>query len=84
MTSNMISCNLHDYVEIACMYGFEIELGLKSQDKVVGKAKTVQLDSNKQECLIVDDNERVQSIPLENVKTMRAITPNPHFSSVSF
>ena len=40
-TKAMISCDLHDYIEIACMYHFSIELTLKNGECVSGVADTV-------------------------------------------
>ena len=36
-----ISCDLHDYIEVACMYGYQVRLILKDQSTVEGKAKDI-------------------------------------------
>lgn len=41
----MLSCDLHDHIEIACMYHFSVELILKSGECIAGVANTILLQS---------------------------------------
>lgn len=96
----MISCDLHDYIEIACLYHFSVELTLKNGECVSGVADTVVIkqkvirqevtDKEKQEYIRlisenkVDENKIPMLIPLSTLASMRAITPNSHFDMISF
>ena len=49
----MISCANHDYIEIACMYRFEMRLVLENGQVAQGKAFQTALNENKEECLVL-------------------------------
>lgn len=80
----MISCDVHDYVEIACMFRLSITLIDKSGEAVSGIALDTQYDSNKNECLELAINNETVLIKLDSLISMIANQPNPHFKSVSF
>ena len=78
----MISCANHDFVEIACMYHFEVKLVLKSGKIVRGKAFQTAYNENKEECLVLEPDTDNESVVLEQVALMEAVTRNPHFDKV--
>ena len=78
----MISCEKHDYVEIACMYRLPVELLLHDGAKVAGTAVDVRSNANRQECLILEREGELSHIVLDSVKQMRALVENPHFDKV--
>jgi Rho-binding antiterminator len=80
----MISCDVHDYVEIACMFRLSITLIDKSGEAVSGIALDTQYDSNKDECLELAINNETVLIKLDSLISMIANQPNPHFKNVSF
>ena len=84
MSKKLISCHIHDYVEIACMYGFEVELIMNDESRVSGKAKTVKLNEKKTECLVLQTDGELILIPLNQAKSMRALVKNPHFDQIEF
>jgi len=78
----MIRCDIHDYIEIACLYKIEISLTLTSGEEVTGVASTTIIDARKQECIVIERGDESASIVLDTIKTMTAVTANPHFTSV--
>ncbi len=38
MSQENISCELHDFIEVACMYGYHVQLALKDDQVIEGKA----------------------------------------------
>lgn len=78
----MIKCDLHDYVEIACMYHFEVRLELKTGDSVQGEAVNIENNHQRQECLLIENASGKHLVVLDSVEKMQAITKNPHFDSV--
>lgn len=80
----MISCANHDYIEIACMYRFEIRLVLKNGQVEQGKAFQTTLNKNKEECLVLETQAANKLIVLEQVVSIEAVTENPHFGKVDF
>lgn len=84
----MLSCDLHDYIEIACMYRLPLELELRDGQCVSGTAIDTCRNAEKQECiqLAVTEEEGRQRIlvVLDELRTMRALVKNPHFDVVKF
>ena len=80
----MISCDKHDYIEVACLYRLAVELTLSSGEKYSGQAKDIQLDENRNECILLSlENGGDKTIPLSDIKQLRALTKNPHFDLVT-
>ena len=75
MTQDAISCELHDFVEVACMYGYRLRLILKN-DQVINSPK-------KRECLVIE-GDSMQHIELTQLIRMQVLTPNAKFSEVDF
>ena len=83
MTQNAISCELHDFVEVACMYGYQLKLILKNHQVIEGKAIDIVSSPEKRECLVIDGDSR-QQIELTQLAKMQVLTPNAKFSEVVF
>jgi len=80
----LISCANHDYVEIACMYGFIIRLYLKSGTVVEGEAFQTAFNADREECVLVKTASGHEKIALDQVVVMEAVTKNPHFEKIEF
>jgi len=80
----MLSCELHDYIEIACLYGFEIKLELRNDDIIRGIAKTTETSPDKREWLVLVIESQNQKFDLSDILSMEAITINNHFNKVLF
>lgn len=83
-TGKIIDCHLHDYIEIACLYGYEVELILLQGDVVTGQALTTVTDSARQEFLLVKKHGQQTRVLLTDIKKMSALTHNPHFNHIDF
>lgn len=79
-----IPCEIHDYIEIACLYGFEIELSMKIGMKLQGRALTTETSPEKKEWLLLDKDGVIEKIELGEITSMTAITSNPHFTTIDF
>lgn len=80
----MISCAVHDYVEIACMYRFTVKLTLKNGQTIEGKAVQTVINESKEECVVLDIETGNKEIVLEQLVSMEAVTKNPHFEKIDF
>ena len=78
----MIKCDIYDYIEVACLYKIEVLLTLHSGEEVKGVADTTSINGDKQEFLVIKQGTETQNIELVSIKNMKALTPNPHFSSL--
>lgn len=80
----MISCNQHDYIEIACMYHYPIKLTLKSGEVIQGTALDTQRNGMKEECIKIESEAVAQLVVLENISSLEVMVTNPHLQRVSF
>ncbi len=80
----MISCHTHDYIEIACLYGFQVLLQLNDGTTQQGKAITTETTSDKREWLILQQQSGDIRVDLTHIKNMQSLTPNSHFEQISF
>jgi Rho-binding antiterminator len=84
MQNNRISCDLHDYVELACMHNYRVELVLKGGEVLEGKALDVITSPEKQEFLVIDNGGQKQQVELSQLHKMITLTPNASFKEVEF
>ncbi len=78
-----ISCELHDYIEIACMYGYRVKLELMGGESLEGKAVDVITTPEKREFLLID-NGQIQQVELSQLVRMTTLTPNASFKEIAF
>ncbi len=84
MRHKLISCAVHDYIEIACTYHFEISIEDFTDSTIQGKAITTETSKDKKEYLILGCQQVLQKIELNKIKKMTALQENPHFDSIYF
>ena len=80
----MISCDQHDYIEIACTFRYPLKLTLRSGAVIECVALDTELDDNRNECIKVDVKGAQSLIVLEDISVLEACVDNPHFHRVSF
>lgn len=80
----MISCHIHDYIEISCLYRLKIKLLLKDGHEVIGIGKTTHYNENKDECMMVETKTGNMDIVLTEIISMIALENNQHFNKVIF
>ncbi|MDP5293316.1 Rho-binding antiterminator [Oceanimonas sp. CHS3-5] len=80
----MMSCEQHDYIEIACLYRYAVTLTLVSGEQVSGMALNTTRNTDKEECLTLLIGNEVRLLPLASLARMTAVQPNPHFVQVDF
>jgi len=80
----MMSCDQHDYVEIACMYHYSIKLTLKSGAEIEGHALDTQRNEQQQECIKMQFENSTSLVLLDSIIQMEAQIDNPHFHVIRF
>ena len=78
----MISCDNHDYVEIACMYKMPLKLVLKSDLVIHCTALDTMRNELGEECMKVRIDNDDGFIVLDSIYTMEATTKNRHFTLI--
>jgi len=80
----MITCNQHDYIEIACTYRFLIRLVMEEGDNIEGIALDTGLNENRKECIKLDVDGVETWVVLDLVSRLDVLVENPHFKTVNF
>jgi Rho-binding antiterminator len=83
MSQSPISCELHDYIEIACMHRYQIKIKLKGGQAVTGVAVDTSITSEKREYLIVENGQK-QSIELNQIAKIETLSPGAVFKEITF
>ncbi len=80
MAEPAIACELHDYLEVACVYRYHIRLKLKNSQVIEGQAQDI-INDNGHEYLALADGTRVE---LTTLKQMTVQSANAQFNIVDF
>ena len=80
--ATLISCALHDYIEVACMYGYQIKLLLKNKQIIEGKAIAISTYEKREYLLL--ENGLQQKIELIEINLLEVLTPRAKFQKISF
>ncbi|VVO54161.1 Rho-binding antiterminator [Pseudomonas fluorescens] len=75
-----LNCDLHDYLEIACMRGYDLQVELLDGSVYVAKALTTRTAISKEEFFILENHDGQQTVEVR-LDHLLAITPlDPHAS----
>ena len=77
-----ISCDLHDYLEIACMYHYQVKIELNDNRSLEGKAIDI-VTSGGREYFIIENDQKHQ-IELNRLVKLKPITINAIFGEIHF
>ncbi len=78
-----IQCQIYDYIEIACMRHYLLDIELTSGEKISGKAMTTKIE-NKQEFMVIEtENSEKQEIRLDLVNSIKPLDDNAEFVRVA-
>lgn len=84
MTNELISCELHDYIEVVCLYHYQLRLVLKDGTTIEGKARDIITTPDKKEFLLLEMDGVSQQIELTTLHKLEVLSPNPQFREVVF
>lgn len=73
-----LSCDLYDYLEIACMHHYQLRIELVGGGELTAQALTTRTESSKEEFFIVRNEQGEQQLRLDR---LLAITPLNHGAS---
>lgn len=79
-----IDCDLHDYLEVACLYHYWLRIELTDGTSMSAKALTTCTTRDKEEFLLVEYNDNQQKIRLDRLSAIATLTTGATFSVVNF
>ncbi|MEH6450395.1 MAG: Rho-binding antiterminator [Oleispira sp.] len=80
----MITCDQHDYIEIACTFRYPIKITMKQGAIIECIALDTKLNENRSECIKVDIKGDECLLALNEISSLEVCIENPHFQTVSF
>ncbi|MCP4969302.1 MAG: transcriptional regulator [Arcobacter sp.] len=85
MNVNNISCDLHDYIEVICMFQYDIEIITTDLKEIfIGKALDTNTDIKKREYIIIKKNDKLCNVPLDIICSIKVLTKGARFSQIDF
>lgn len=84
MTVFQIDCTLHDYLEIACMFHYDVRVALQDGATVEGRAITTSTHPDKSEALELATDQGPISVMMEMITYLEVLTRNARFQRVDF
>ena len=79
-----ISCDLHDHLEIACLYGYDLRLKLLDGSVAEGRAVTTETAPGRVEHLVLLTGSIRTAVPMHEMDSVTALTANEFFSTLRF
>ena len=76
-----IKCHLYDYIEIACMRAYELDVQLLSGEITRGIAKDTRI-FNQEEYLIMELKNKNQQIRLDTIERITVLDKVAEFKSI--
>ncbi|MFK0033682.1 Rho-binding antiterminator [Pseudomonas monteilii] len=67
-----LNCDLHDFLEIACMHGYRLQVEMIDGQRFIARALDTRTAPSKEEFLVLQDDAGKQEVRLDR---LLAITP---------
>lgn len=78
-TYQPLACELYDYLEIACLHQYDLQLELVDGSVIEARAQTTETTANKQEFLITQTTEGIVRLRLDQLARINVLTPGASF-----
>ena len=83
-TYRPMNCDLHDYLEIACLRGYRLDIELHDGSRRVATALTTRTSSDKEEFLRLETADGQQEVRLDHLLAITPLDANAQFGRVVF
>lgn len=81
-TYKPLHCDLHDYLEIACLCGYTLDIELTDGQRLTARAITTRTSSSQEEVLKVETTVGRQEIRLDQLLAITPLDENARFGRV--
>ena len=83
-TYQPMNCDLYDYLEIACLRGYRLDIELKDGARLEARALDTRTSAEKEEFLILESADGKQEIRLDQLLAVTPLDANAQFGRVVF
>ncbi|MDX5371320.1 MAG: Rho-binding antiterminator [Pseudomonadaceae bacterium] len=77
-----LSCDLYDYLEIACMHQYRLRIELVDGSELQARALTTETTADKEEFFLVESAAGVQRLRLDLLLAITPLNPGASFGRV--
>lgn len=81
-TYKPLHCDLHDYLEIACLCGYTLDIELTDGQRLTARAITTRTSSSQEEFLEVETTQGRQEIRLDQLLAITPLDKNARFDRI--
>lgn len=81
-TYQPMNCDLYDYLEVACMRGYRLDIELRDGTRLEAKALDTRTSADKEEFLRVETPNGQQEIRLDQLLAITPLDANAQFGRV--
>ncbi|KQW13010.1 MULTISPECIES: Rho-binding antiterminator [Pseudomonas] len=81
-TYKPLHCDLHDYLEIACLCDYTLDIELTNGQRLTAQAITTRTSSTREEFLEVETAEGRQEIRLDQLLAIKPLDKDARFGHV--
>lgn len=78
-----IACDIHDYLEIACLRNYHLRIELGDGSSLRGRALATETRADKSEWLQLDDRGRRFSVRLDQIMAFTPLESNAEFGRIA-
>lgn len=83
-TYQLLDCDLHDYLEIACMHHYALQVELLDGPSFPATALTTRTAPSKEEFFVVRNAEGQHEVRLDRLRAITPLDPNARFGRIDF
>ena len=77
-----LNCDLYDYLEIACMHGYRLQVELVDGPGFMARALDTRTAASKEEFLVLQTDEGRQEVRLDRLLAITPLEPGARFGRV--
>ncbi len=81
-TYRPLDCDLYDYLELACLHGYRLQIELVEGASFVAHALDTRTAPNKEEFLLLQAEDGQREVRLDQLRAITPLDPGAHFGRI--
>lgn len=77
-----LNCDLHDYLEIACLHHYDLQIEMIDGQGFAAKALTTRTAASKEEFLVLRNDDGQFEVRLDQLLAITPLGPNASFGRI--
>ena len=77
-----LNCDVHDYLEIACLHGYRLQVELIDGRSYAARALTTRTAPSKEEFFVLQNDDSQLEVRLDQLLAITPLDPNASFGRI--